>query len=104
MYLLKLKFITKLTNVFLFQIQLTFKTFSLQKPNECESNFVDVFSDKTDIPSRNQNFCGSMAETVPSNNNTMFVRFFAEPQAFKSEFRALFTEFKDIDKNAGKLE
>lgn len=39
------------------QIQLTFgngyvNTFKLVKPNECEKNFVDIFGENTDIPSR----------------------------------------------------
>ncbi|KAK9753034.1 CUB domain [Popillia japonica] len=32
------------------KIQLTFKKFNLFRPNECENNFLDVFSNKTDIP------------------------------------------------------
>lgn len=77
------------------QIQLSFKTFVLAKPNDCESNFVDVFSDRTDIPSRDKNFCGSIADTVTSKNDVMFIRFFAEPRASKSTFEAIFTAFRD---------
>lgn len=35
-----------------FQIQLSFVVFKLEKPNDCDHNFVDVFGENTDIPSR----------------------------------------------------
>lgn len=81
------------------RIQLSFKDFVLAKPNDCDSNFVDVFSDHTDIPSRNKNFCGSIADTVSSSNNVMFIRFFAEPRAYKSMFEAIFTAYRENDKS-----
>nr|XP_029732898.1 uncharacterized protein LOC109416133 [Aedes albopictus] len=34
------------------KIQLSFLMFKLEKPNDCESNFVDVFTERTDLPSR----------------------------------------------------
>ena len=37
---------------FHFQIQLSFTVFKLEKPNDCDSNFVDIFGENTDIPSR----------------------------------------------------
>lgn len=43
------------------KIQLAFEKFSLKKPNDCDSNFIDIFDGKTDIPSRKKNFCGSVA-------------------------------------------
>lgn len=54
-----------------------------------------MFSDRTDIPSRQKNFCGSIADAVTSKNNIMFVRFFAEARAVKSKFRAIFTAFRE---------
>lgn len=35
-----------------FQIQLSFLFFKLEKPNDCDNNFVDIFGENTDIPSR----------------------------------------------------
>lgn len=43
------------------QIQLTFEKFKLERPNDCDSNFLDIFDERTDIPSRKKNFCGSVA-------------------------------------------
>lgn len=86
--------------VCLFQIQLQFQKFSLEKPNDCESNFVEVFSDRTDMPSMEKNFCGSIADTVLSKNNIMFVRFFSEASGMKSYFEANFTAFRENDKSS----
>lgn len=35
-----------------FQILLSFLTFELERKNDCDSNFIDVFGEITDIPSR----------------------------------------------------
>lgn len=43
------------------KIQLAFERFKLEKPNDCDSNFIDIFDDRTDLPSRLKNFCGSVA-------------------------------------------
>lgn len=87
----------------MFQIQLQVNEFKLVKPNECDSNFLDVFSGKTEIPSRKKNFCGSIADSVGSDNNVMYVRFYAEPDASTSAFKAIFTAFRESAKEHGKL-
>ena len=75
-----------------FQIQLTFSDpFKLQRPNECDANFVDVFKERTDMSSREKNFCGSIADTVVIGTNTAFVRFYTEPKALNSSFEAVMT-------------
>lgn len=87
----------------LLQIQLSFPVFKLDKPNDCDSNFVDVFSDRTDLPSRQKNYCGSIADAVTSKNNTMFVRFLTEAKAINSKFEAQFTAFREKKNNEGRL-
>jgi hypothetical protein len=77
------------------QIQLVFKFFDLSKPNDCENNFVDIFSPNTEIESRVKTFCGSIAETVSSRNNVLYVRFYAEWEARNSTFSALFTAYRE---------
>lgn len=44
--------IKSLKFIFTCQILLKFVQFELKKPNECEKNFIDIFPDKTDLPSR----------------------------------------------------
>lgn len=34
------------------QIQIAFFQFSLTHPNDCDSNFIEVFGEQTDIPNR----------------------------------------------------
>jgi len=89
----------------MFQIQLVFKSFDLSKPNDCENNFVDIFSPNTEIESRVKTFCGSIAETVSSRNNVLYVRFYADAEGRNSTFSSLFTayrESKKVSENEGK--
>ncbi|OAD61260.1 Neuropilin and tolloid-like protein 2 [Eufriesea mexicana] len=80
------------------KIQLTFSDpFKLQRPNECDANFVDIFKERTDMSSREKNFCGSIADTVLIGTNTAFVRFYAEPKALNSSFEAVMTALRDRD-------
>lgn len=85
-------------NTYNFQIQLVFSDpFKLQRPNECDANFVDIFKERTDMSSREKNFCGSIADTVLIGANTAFVRFYAEPKALNSSFEAVMTALRDRD-------
>nr|XP_012137346.1 PREDICTED: uncharacterized protein LOC100879659 [Megachile rotundata] len=80
------------------KIQLTFSDpFKLQRPNECDANFVDIFKERTDMSSREKNFCGSIADTVVVTTNIAFVRFYAEPKALNSSFEAVMTALRDRD-------
>ncbi|XP_076672981.1 neuropilin and tolloid-like [Andrena cerasifolii] len=80
------------------KIQLTFSDpFKLQRPNECDANFVDIFRERTDMSSREKNFCGSIADTVLIGTNIAFVRFYAEPKALNSSFEAVMTALRDRD-------
>lgn len=84
-----------LGNAYNFQIQLTFQDFKLQRPNECEANFVDIFREHTDIPSRERIFCGSIADTVVMQTSIAHLRFYAEPKAMNSTFEAVMTAVRD---------
>ncbi|XP_076303249.1 neuropilin and tolloid-like isoform X2 [Lasioglossum baleicum] len=80
------------------KIQLTFSDpFKLQRPNECDANFVDIFKERTDMTAREKNFCGSIADTVSIQTNIAFVRFYAEPKALNSSFEAVMTALRDRD-------
>lgn len=78
-----------------FQIQLQFTEFDLQKPNECDANFVDVFDDRTEMPHQLRNFCGSIADLVSSNTNVVYVRYYVEPRAMNSSFICLVTAYRE---------
>jgi len=80
-----------------FQIQLTFDSFKLQRPNECDANFIDIFRERTDMSSLEKNFCGSIADTVVIPTNIAHVRFYVEPKAMNSSFEAVMTAVRDKD-------
>lgn len=77
------------------KIQLSFEKFKLDKPNECDSNFIEIFDIRTDIPSRAKIFCGSVAESVNSKANVVHIRFFAEASAINSSFAILYTAYHE---------
>ncbi|XP_050298728.1 neuropilin and tolloid-like protein 2 isoform X2 [Anthonomus grandis grandis] len=81
------------------RIQLQFEAFKLETPNDCESNFVEVFSNNT-INSKKK-FCGSMADTVLSevNHNVMIVRFYSQHSRGSTTFAANFTAYRDSKKD-----
>lgn len=80
-----------------FQIQLTFPEFKLQRPNECDANFIDIFRESTDMFSRERNFCSSVADLTVIRDNIAHLRFYAEPKASNSTFEAVMTAFRDKD-------
>lgn len=81
------------------KIQLNFKEFTLEKPNDCGLNVVEIFSNRTDMASRLRVFCGSIAEMVQSHGNTLHVRFLAEGKGVKSKFSALYTAYRTKNKD-----
>lgn len=86
------------------KVQLSFEKFKLEKPNDCESNFIDVFDERTDMPSRLRNFCGSVADSVNSKTNVVHIRFFAEAAAVNSSFAILYTAYHDKIGSSAKCE
>ncbi|XP_017480349.1 PREDICTED: uncharacterized protein LOC108369696 [Rhagoletis zephyria] len=77
------------------KIQVKFLDFKLSKPNDCETNFLDIFPEQTVMPLRIKNFCGSAGEGITSDTNTLHLRFFAEQVAINSTFAILYTAFRD---------
>ncbi|KAJ8943063.1 hypothetical protein NQ318_015318 [Aromia moschata] len=77
------------------KIYLQFAKFTLDKPNDCDNNFVQVFSNKTNLASQEKMFCGSIADTVTSKTEKMFVRFFSYSFNDKMNFEANYTAYRD---------
>lgn len=80
------------------QIQLTFPTFGLEKPNECDINYVQVFNKEASMlnnPSIIQTFCGSIADLVTSAGNEAYLRFFVTKAAINSSFEAIMTAIRE---------
>ncbi|XP_024945015.1 uncharacterized protein LOC107271971 isoform X2 [Cephus cinctus] len=84
-----------------YKVQISFPVFKLDKPNECDLNFVQVFDGKTDDTAKSKTLCGSIAEIFRAESNVMYVRFYVLPQAFNSTFEALMTAGREIKSTQG---
>uniref|UniRef100_A0A1B6M9B4 CUB domain-containing protein n=1 Tax=Graphocephala atropunctata TaxID=36148 RepID=A0A1B6M9B4_9HEMI len=80
------------------QLQLQFIQYKMDKPNECDSNYIEVFPNVTLVPKRVSQYCGSIATTTKVESNVSHIRFVAEPKAFNSTFAILWTAFRAIKK------
>ncbi|CAG0924859.1 unnamed protein product, partial [Notodromas monacha] len=79
-----------------YKILLSFLTFSLEQPNECGINFMDVYGDKTNEQSNLRHFCGSMAETELTPGHLAHLRDFDGPSWFADD-KCFDTEFDCTD-------
>ncbi|KAL7295305.1 hypothetical protein TKK_0011339 [Trichogramma kaykai] len=80
------------------KIQITFPQFHLDKPNECDINYVQVYDKEPSMinnPSLINNFCGSIADLVTSKGNEAYLRFFATKAAMNSSFEATMTAIRE---------
>lgn len=76
---------------------LNFKEYKLAIPNNCESNYIDIYGDKLNDIGRKQRFCGTQAEPVRSDGNHMNIRFFAKSDALNNVlFEITFTAFREL--------
>jgi len=82
-------------------IYVKFFNFELKEPNDCNSNFVQIFKEKPDMEHLERRFCGSIAENFVSKTDILYFRFFATSIGIQSEFVALFTEMRQIDVKSG---
>ncbi|XP_063238029.1 membrane frizzled-related protein [Bacillus rossius redtenbacheri] len=77
------------------KISLNFTAFSLAFANDCVNNFVDVFSNNTNLSSRTKQFCGSVADSVVSDINIIHVRYYVTAKALSSRFQVVYTAFRE---------
>jgi hypothetical protein len=81
-------------------IYIQFDSYKLEKPNDCNFNFLEIFNEKTDSEHRAKTFCGSVAESFQSSSNVIYIRFFADGKGIESEFVAIFTAYRSIGSDA----
>ncbi|XP_077302836.1 neuropilin and tolloid-like isoform X2 [Arctopsyche grandis] len=84
------------------KVFLSFKDFNLAKPNDCDSNVVDVFSNRTD--QRIKTFCGSIADNLEIPGNKFHLRYMVYPKAINSTFELLYTAYREKDKDQNCLD
>ena len=56
-------------------IYVKFFNFELKEPNDCNSNFVQIFKEKPDMEHLERRFCGSIAENFVSKTDILYFRF-----------------------------
>lgn len=91
---------------FFFQIQVSFLNFNLEKPNECDINYVQLYNKEPTMehnPKLINNFCGSIAELVTSDGNEAYLRFFVTKAAINSSFEALMTATRERGKEKSNI-
>lgn len=76
-------------------IYVQFSLYELKEPNDCNFNFIQLFDGKTDIEHRVKNFCGSVAESIQSKSDVLYIRFYADGKGLESQFTAVFTAIRD---------
>ncbi|XP_011303226.1 uncharacterized protein Neto [Fopius arisanus] len=78
-------------------MQLNFEYFNLDRPNDCDANFMSVFDGRTEMTSLVKNFCGSIAEALATKTNLMYIRIYMEPKAINGTFKSLMTAVRAKD-------
>ena len=78
-----------------------FLQYILEKPNDCEMNYIDIYEDNFNEEKRKQRFCGTSTEPFKSDGNKVRIRFHAKPGALKAKFSLLYTSFRETQ-NKGK--
>lgn len=79
----------------LLQIYLTFSNYELNKPNDCDSNFIEIYEENLTEENQTVKFCGTRTEPQQSKSNVFNIRHHALPTAASSRFEIIYTAFRD---------
>ena len=60
-------------------IFIQFHHYELAEPNDCNYNFIQVFDGINDMEGMRKEFCGSVAESIVSTTNVLYIRQEAPP-------------------------
>lgn len=77
------------------QIYLTFSNYELSKPNDCDSNFIEIYEENLTEENQTVKFCGTRTEPQQSKSNVFNIRHHALPMASSSRFEIIYTAFRD---------
>lgn len=82
------------------KIYLNFNHYKLKRPNDCDQNFIQIFSDGRTPDKELAKFCGTTAEPQKSQTNVTHIRLFTHKEAFKeTNFTLHYTSFREITKD-----
>lgn len=77
------------------QIYLTFSNYELNKPNDCDSNFIEIYEENLTEENQTVKFCGTRTEPQQSKSNIFNIRHHALPSASGSKFEIIYTAFRE---------
>lgn len=69
--------------------------YELNKPNDCESNFLEIYENELNEEDQTVKFCGTRTEPQQSKSNVFNIRHHALPNALGSKFEIVYTAFRD---------
>lgn len=78
------------------KMYVNFLVYTLEKPNDCEMNYIDIYEENFNEEKRKQRFCGTSTEPFKSDSNKVRIRFHAKPGALKAKFSLLYTSFREV--------
>ena len=55
-----------------------------------------IYDEKTDSENLLKNFCGSVADSVTSKTNVVYIRFYAEKTGINSKFGCVITRYRSL--------
>ena len=61
---------------------------------------MQIYDEKTDEEDLLKKFCGSVAESLTSKSNVVYVRFYAEKSGIPSEFSSVITAIRSLSTGA----
>ncbi|XP_054707460.1 uncharacterized protein LOC129217214, partial [Uloborus diversus] len=74
--------------------------YKLDRPNDCDQNFIQIFADGRTPDKELSKFCGTTAEPQKSPSNLTYVRLFTHKDAFHgTNFTIHYTSFREITKD-----
>lgn len=67
----------------------------MNKPNDCESNFIEIYEENLTEENQTVKFCGTRTEPQQSKGNVFNIRLHALASASPSKFEIVYTAFRD---------
>uniref|UniRef100_A0A6G1SCB2 Neuropilin and tolloid-like protein 1 n=2 Tax=Aceria tosichella TaxID=561515 RepID=A0A6G1SCB2_9ACAR len=77
------------------KIYLTFSSYEINKPNDCDSNFIEIYEENLTEENQTVKFCGTRTEPQQSRSNVFNIRHHAIPSASSSKFEIIYTAFRE---------
>ncbi|XP_023215082.1 neuropilin and tolloid-like protein 2 isoform X2 [Centruroides sculpturatus] len=79
------------------KMYLSFKKYSLEEPNNCNVNYIEVYGETLNEEKKLARFCGTGTEAQRSDKSILHVRYYAEHTALQGIFSILFTAFREAE-------